>query len=36
MSLFRIDASMRTEGSTSRALGDLVEAESRATRLAAA
>jgi len=27
MSLFRLDASIRTEGSTSRALGDLVEAE---------
>ncbi|MFC5929384.1 flavodoxin family protein [Cryobacterium melibiosiphilum] len=30
MSLFRLDASMRTEGSSSRALGDLVEAEWRA------
>jgi FMN-dependent NADH-azoreductase len=27
MSLFRLDASIRTEGSTSRALGDVVEAE---------
>jgi len=27
MSLFRLDASIRTEGSTSRALGDIVEAE---------
>ncbi|KQQ03406.1 MULTISPECIES: FMN-dependent NADH-azoreductase [unclassified Rathayibacter] len=27
MSLFRLDGSIRTEGSTSRALGDLVEAE---------
>ncbi|QHF24513.1 flavodoxin family protein [Rathayibacter sp. VKM Ac-2804] len=27
MTLFRLDASIRTEGSTSRALGDLVEAE---------
>ncbi|MWV58814.1 FMN-dependent NADH-azoreductase [Rathayibacter sp. VKM Ac-2754] len=31
MSLFRLDASIRTEGSTSRALGDLVEAEWSAT-----
>ncbi|MBG6237799.1 FMN-dependent NADH-azoreductase [Mycetocola sp. CAN_C7] len=31
MSLFRLDASIRTEGSTSRALGDIVEAEWRAT-----
>ncbi|WP_022886229.1 NAD(P)H-dependent oxidoreductase [Glaciibacter superstes] len=30
MSLFRLDASIRTEGSTSRALGDIVEAEWRA------
>lgn len=29
MSLFRLDASIRTEGSTSRALGDIVEAEWR-------
>jgi FMN-dependent NADH-azoreductase len=27
MTLFRLDASIRTEGSTSRALGDIVEAE---------
>ena len=31
MSLFRLDASIRTEGSTSRALGDIVEAEWSAT-----
>jgi FMN-dependent NADH-azoreductase len=30
MSLFRLDASIRTEGSASRALGDIVEAEWRA------
>ena len=29
MSLFRLDASIRTEGSTSRALGDIVETEWR-------
>jgi FMN-dependent NADH-azoreductase len=28
--LFRLDASIRTEGSTSRALGDIVEREWRA------
>jgi FMN-dependent NADH-azoreductase len=27
MTLFRLDASIRTDGSTSRALGDIVEAE---------
>jgi len=31
MSLFRLDASIRIEGSTSRALGDIVEAEWTAT-----
>lgn len=31
MSLFRLDASIRTEGSTSRALGDIVESEWRAS-----
>lgn len=30
MSLFRLDASIRTEGSTSRALGDIVEGEWKA------
>jgi FMN-dependent NADH-azoreductase len=30
MTLFRLDASIRTDGSTSRALGDIVEAEWRA------
>jgi FMN-dependent NADH-azoreductase len=32
MSLFRLDASIRTEGSTSRALGDIVETEWRTAR----
>jgi FMN-dependent NADH-azoreductase len=36
MSLFRLDASIRTEGSASRALGDIVEAEWSAARPEAA
>jgi len=36
MTLFRLDASIRTEGSTSRALGDIVEAEWSAVNAGAA
>lgn len=36
MTLFRLDASIRTEGSTSRALGDIVEAEWSAAHAGAA